>query len=172
LFHHRDSFLCLLDFKNIDGKDDDDETASTVSCSESCSSGSSSVTFAEPLVSDVFFRPATSREEKHLLYYCDRDFREFRKEYQSCGKREPRDSVVSFSETIVTGVHLYPPVEDKSALYYSESDLKRYAHTRHRVATTDAKPRQSDLPQTVPLTPWLLHSDRFLHEFVESLDEP
>jgi hypothetical protein len=112
----------------LEGKEEnDDETASTVSCSESFScSSSSSVTFAEPLVSDVFVRPATPRGEKHLLYYCDRDFREFRKEYNLCGRREPRESVVSFSEAIVTDIRLYPPVEDKSVLYYTESDLKRY----------------------------------------------
>jgi hypothetical protein len=167
LLRHRDSLLCLLDLKNLEGKDEcDDETASTVSCSESssCSSASSlSVTFAEPLVSDVFIRPTTSREEKHLLYYCDRDFREFRREYYSCGRREPRDSVVSFSESIVTDVHLYAPVEDKSVLYYTESDLKRYA-------LSSATPSKTSDFRTPPLTT-SRNSNRFLREFVESLHE-
>ena len=132
LLHHRDSLLCLLDLRMLDGKEDDDETASTVSCSESFSSSSGSVTFAKPLVTDVFIRPATSRDEKARLFYCDRDYREFRKEYYMYGKREPRDAVVSFSDTIVTDVHEFAQVEDKSILYYSEADLKRYASGRRR----------------------------------------
>jgi hypothetical protein len=132
MFHHRDSLLCLLDLRILDGKEDDDETASTVSCSESFSSSSGSVTFAEPLVTDVFIRPSTPREEKARLFYCDRDYREFRKEYYMYGKREPRDAVVSFSDKIVTDVHEYAQVEDKSILYYSESDLKRYVIGRRR----------------------------------------
>lgn len=144
LFHHRDSILCLLDLRIMDGKEDDDETASTVSCSESFSSSSGSVTFAEPLVTDVFIRPATPREEKARLFYGDRDYREFRKEYYMYGKREPRDAVVSFADTIVTDVHEYAQVEDKSILYYSETDLKRYARGRRRrgqAFATSASPR-------------------------------
>jgi hypothetical protein len=149
MFHHRDSLLCLLDLRILDGKEDDDETASTVSCSESFSSSSGSVTFAEPLVTDGFIRPATPREEKARLFYCDRDYREFRKEYYMYGKREPRDAVVSFSDKIVTDVHEYAQVEDKSMLYYSESDLKRYASGRRlRRRRCEGVPASSASPWT------------------------
>lgn len=129
LLHHRDSLLCLLDLRYLaiaaDAKYDDD-TASTVSCSDSDASSSGAVTFANPLVTDVFLRPVTTREDKARLYYCDRDYREFRREYHLCGKREPRDSVVCFCETVVSEVFEYAAIEEKELLYYSESDLKRY----------------------------------------------
>jgi len=117
--------------------EDDDDTASTVSTSESCFDGSdssessscSSVSFAAPLVTAVHHRPATTSAEKRVLFYCDADYREFRTEYFLCGKREPRDPVVTFAETVVSDVHVYPCPkmdESKDALYYSESDLKRF----------------------------------------------
>lgn len=119
---HRDSMLCLIDIKAHVSKSDDDDTASTVSCSDSFSS-TSSVSFVEPLVTEVYFRPRTTYEEKQQLFYTEREYRAFRREYYLYGRQEPRDPIVQFSDNI--SVHVYKASAEKDRLYYSEADLKR-----------------------------------------------
>jgi len=117
--------------------DSDDDTASTVSITESFDEDDStsslelpSVSFADSIVTEVRFRPATTPEERKTMFYCDADYREFRKEFYMWGRREPRDPVVSFSDDVVSDVHVYPAPanleEIRSTLYYTESDLKRF----------------------------------------------
>jgi len=111
---------------------DDDDTASTVSITDdsSCSSsddslsstGFSRVTFAEPLVTEVYLRPTTTLHEKHVLYYSDYDYREFRRDYFY----RKRESLVQFDDKVVTDIWEIPTPEEKDALYYSESDLQGY----------------------------------------------
>jgi hypothetical protein len=129
-FRHRDSLLCLGIPLSIGQKCDDDDTASTASsCSYLSSENSTfpcSVTFADPLVTCVYLRPTTTIKEKSDLYYSDADFRTFRRDFYFSRQTRPRDSVVSFSETVVTDIHTYACPADKDAMYYSESDLKRF----------------------------------------------
>lgn len=106
--------------------DADDDTADTSSTSSSSSGNLSAVSFAEPLVTAIHVRPPTTWEEKRRLYYSDGDYRSFRKDFYLYGRKEPRDSLVSFSDSVVTSVHTYPLPEDKNILYYSESDLKQF----------------------------------------------
>jgi hypothetical protein len=121
--HHKDSLLCI----KLDHCKDDDETASMISSDGSLSSSTGpSVTFADQLVSNVYSRPKTLREEKRALFYCDADYRFFRKDFLLNGNRESRESVVKFKEEIVSDVHVYQCEVDSSSLYYSESDLKRF----------------------------------------------
>jgi len=117
LFQHLDSFQCMDYLK------EDDETASTVSSFDDSFTSTASVSFAEPLVTHIHVRPLTTRQEKRDLFYSDRDFRQFRYEYLY--GVEPRDSVVRFSNEVVTQVHVYPGPVNKETLYYSEKDLQR-----------------------------------------------
>jgi hypothetical protein len=110
--------------------DEDDDTASTVSLTEedfsfsnSISNDRSSVTFAEPVVTAIYTRCVTTSDEKHALYYCDRDFREFRRQYL----HRKKTCLVQFPiSSVVTCVHEYPYPETTETLYYTESDLKRF----------------------------------------------
>lgn len=119
---------------------DDDETLETMSMSDdaSCCSSTSStdmnhsndtsrsaafrvVTFADPLVTQIHFRPTTTLLEKRELFYSDIDFRTFRRNYHF-----QRDTQVGFKEKVVTDVWEIPPVDCPEDLYYSNSDLQRY----------------------------------------------
>ena len=106
----------------------DDETASTLSDSENSFSSSSdsftsSVTFATPVVTDVFIRPFTDRTEKADLYYTENDYRQFRMDYRiSLIRRKSR--MVTFATPTVSHVHTLPAVENKHDIYYSPSELK------------------------------------------------
>jgi hypothetical protein len=113
-----DSFLCF-DCKESSLLDDD--TAS-LSSGES-SSFSNSVSFATPLVTDVFERPKTTQEEKHNFYYTEVEYREFRND---CLRgREPRERIVKFDPKIVSKVHTYSIAVNKDILFYSDSDLQK-----------------------------------------------
>jgi hypothetical protein len=87
----------------------DDDTASTVSSSEDASVASScdscSVRFAEQLVTQVYERPATTSAEKHVLFYSDLDYRQFRRDYYQF--RRHRASTVKFADELVSGVYEY-----------------------------------------------------------------
>lgn len=75
--------------------ENDSDTVATVPCSDedessvlsSASSGqaptsdSLNVTFAEPLVTSVWYRPVTSLVEKKRLYYSESDYRLFRRDF-------------------------------------------------------------------------------------------
>jgi hypothetical protein len=129
-------FPLLLDSSSFD----DDETLETMSMSDdaSCYSSTSStdlnhsndtrsrsalrvVTFANPLVTQVHFRPTTTISEKRDLFYSDVDYRLFRRNYHF-----QRDTLVGFKEKVVTDVWEIPPVDCPEDLYYSNSDLQRY----------------------------------------------
>lgn len=106
----------------------DDETASTLSDSDNSFSSSSDslspcVSFASPLVTDVFIRPYTDRREKDDLYYNESDYRQFRMDYrQSLCRKRPS---VTFSSCIVSHVRVLPVVENKHEVYYSSGELKQ-----------------------------------------------
>jgi len=148
---HRDSMLCMSALIQHDkstspcllknncksnrsrtgSSDDDDDTASTASASDSSFSlmsgtGCNNVSFCEPLVTEVHYRPKTSRQDKSTLFYTDHEYREFRREYSLYGKYGRDGVVVSFTDNVVTAVHTYPKPKQPSDLYYSESDLKRF----------------------------------------------
>ena len=119
---HRDSLLCLKEQLSID---DDDTVASTLSASTSESSLSSrapSVSFAQPVVTAVYYRPRTTLEEKAKLFYRESEYREFRHEY-IYGRRQRKR--VNFSSKLVSDVWAYDAQGEKSCLYYNQSDLQR-----------------------------------------------
>lgn len=119
--------------KHTPTKDNDDDTASTVSTETSLDdqilTTGSVVTFAEPLVTQIIARPITDQLEKGNLYYLDRDFKKFRQESRKClkGGGARRHPKVQFSNTPVTKVHVYSQiVVERETLFYSELDIKRY----------------------------------------------
>ncbi|GKY91963.1 hypothetical protein MPSEU_000167900 [Mayamaea pseudoterrestris] len=127
---HRDSLLCLsMPLAFTFNKCDDDDTASTSSaCTESSSNSclAGSVSFADPIVTDVFVRPTTTWDEKNDLYYNDNEFRSFRRDYHLKRQGKSRETVVCFKEVLVTNVHTYACTAEKDDMFYSESDLKRF----------------------------------------------
>lgn len=96
-----------------DSGDDEDEEEE-----EDCITvGSHSVvSFAATLVTEIFERPRTSRDEKKELYYSRSEIYTFRK--------ERNDPLVRFGEE--TQVFEYEKEGDKGELYYNESDFKRF----------------------------------------------
>jgi hypothetical protein len=80
------------------------------------------VTFARPLVTEIYERPATTAAEKKVLFYTDTEYRDFRLDYL----RNKRDTVVQFADVVVTDVHEYPCAASADELYYSEKDLQRF----------------------------------------------
>jgi hypothetical protein len=119
----------LWDLSTSEGKslDSDDETASTLSDSDNSFSSAESlgscVTFATPLVTNVFIRPKTDRHEKQMLYYSDSDYRQFRMDFRNSLRR--RTPSVRFAAGLVTEVHELPLVENKQDVYYSSTELKQ-----------------------------------------------
>lgn len=118
--------------KSLSTMSADDDTASTVSSFDDSLSGYS-VTFADEIVTAVFVRPATTREEKRELFYSDIDYRRFR--YESYCNREIKDTVVKFAPSVVSNIHVYPCAEEKELLFYSATDLQRYV-ARYNQART------------------------------------
>ena len=119
--HHRDSLLLLKNIKSHKHQNDDD-TMSTISATSSDSS-LATVTFVQPLVTAVHYRPHTTLEEKAKLYYQDAEYRQFRHEY-IYGRRQRKR--VNFSSSLVSDVWAYEAQGDKASLYYAQSDLQRY----------------------------------------------
>lgn len=120
--HHRDSLLCLKGLKSHKHSQDDDDTMSTISATSSESS-LATVSFVQPLVTAVHYRPRTTLEEKAKLYYQDAEYRQFRHEY-IYGRRQRKR--VNFSSSLVSDVWAYEAQGDKASLYYAQSDLQRY----------------------------------------------
>ena len=166
---HRDSVVVYNDRqKNGNVKmfveDDDDETASTVDMDEDEFPVSSStrrngtrrqrsVQFQEELVTAVYTRPRTTKEDKYYLHYDEYDYMDFKLEYrddllleqqQKRGhknssysnnrrrstnyRRSPRK--VSFKREVVDSVH---PVMDRnqrnkilSDLFYTEEEMRTF----------------------------------------------
>jgi hypothetical protein len=111
---------------NYEKLDDDADTVSTASLSASDSSLSvdfNSVTFAEPLVTEVHLRPYTTRQEKQVLFYNERDYLEFKRDYYY---GTTRNTLVKFAETVVSQVWTVPQHEDPSQVYYTEAELQQF----------------------------------------------
>ena len=121
LLPHRDS-LILLNNLSKHGKelDDDEDTVSTML--SSCSSLGLGVTFAEPLVTEVRTRPYTTRLEKQKLFYNEADYMEFKRDYFY---GTTRNTLVRFTETVVSHVWTVPRHEDPSKMFYTETELQR-----------------------------------------------
>jgi hypothetical protein len=117
--NHTDSLLLLCKERNKG----DDETASTLSASDSdLSFSGNTVTFAESLVTDVYHRPYTTMEEKYVLFYNDVDYADFRRECLS-GKR--RNRLVSFADAIVSDVYEIPITKNPEEMFYTEAELQK-----------------------------------------------
>jgi hypothetical protein len=102
--------------KELDHEDDD--TATTLSSSSS--EDEKMVTFCDPLVTAVYTRPMTTKEDKYYLHYSQHDYVDFKVEYMTGRQRNRR---VSFARE--TQVHQVQPVAgEKKALYYSEAELQ------------------------------------------------
>ena len=117
---HQDSLL-LLNLNKHKNMDDDDDTVSTML--SSCSSLGLGVTFADPVVTEVHTRPYTARLEKRALYYCEQDYLEFKRDYFYGSSR---DTLVKFTETVVSHVWTVPRHEEASEMYYTEAELQRF----------------------------------------------
>mmetsp|Transcript_7831 Transcript_7831/g.19454 ORF Transcript_7831/g.19454 Transcript_7831/m.19454 type:complete len:288 (+) Transcript_7831:110-973(+) len=155
---NRESFVvCKEHVKSM--KDDDDETASTVDMDEdefpvAVSSTNRrplekgrTVKFEEDLVTAVYTRPRTSKDDKYYLHYDEYDYMDFKLEYRDellqqrqkekerscksqlpCFRRSPRK--VSFKREVVESVH---PVMDRSQrkeiqkdLFYTEEEMRSF----------------------------------------------
>lgn len=120
---HRDSMLLLNNPYKHHSKNLDDSDADTVSTMlSSCCSLGLGVTFAEPLVTEVHTRPYTTRKEKQVLFYDEHDYLEFKRDYFY---GSTRDTLVKFTETVVSHVWTVPKHEEPSDMYYTEAELQR-----------------------------------------------
>jgi hypothetical protein len=105
----------------------DDDTASTLSTTTSSDDDDlepqlqKGVTFCEPLVTSVYTRPFTTKEDKYYLHYSEHDYIDFKVEFLTGRIRRRR---VSFARELVAEVHPVPVATDKQALYYSETELQ------------------------------------------------
>ena len=133
----------------------DDQTLETINTDEedesssSISSSVSSVTFADPLVTEVRYRPVVATiEEKELLFYSDKDYQAFRRDFmrkqralfraqrqlqRQMQQQQRRRRKVHFpQDNVVTGVFEYvhpgQTPHEKERLFYSERDLERYVY--------------------------------------------
>eukprot|EP00521_Asterionellopsis_glacialis_P013505 CAMPEP_0195294116 /NCGR_PEP_ID=MMETSP0707-20130614/14142_1 /TAXON_ID=33640 /ORGANISM="Asterionellopsis glacialis, Strain CCMP134" /LENGTH=194 /DNA_ID=CAMNT_0040355007 /DNA_START=35 /DNA_END=619 /DNA_ORIENTATION=+ len=120
----------------------DDDTVSTCSLSDSESQQDSSlsfkmVTWSEPLVTEVRERPRTSRNDKSVLYWQERDYIEMRHEATASRRRnssrqtrKPKSRrttrLVKFADCAVTDVWTVPYAENKSQLFYTERELQEF----------------------------------------------
>jgi hypothetical protein len=149
------SFVDQKNNKKTNDGDDDDETASTVDMYDDEYSviaskqqeGRRSVQFEEELVTAIYTRPRTTKDDKYYLHYDEYDYMDFKLEYrdellqqrqrqqsrsgnkQSLPyRRSPRK--VSFRREVVESVH---PVMDRnqrkqiqSDLFYSEEEMRSF----------------------------------------------
>lgn len=140
--------------------DDDDDDYSNTSVEEeatSCSSSSSessndddddgdvatttnahrTVRFGTPLVTATFTRPVTTTEKKPELYYTEREYREFRRQFGRSRRRctQPHGTtlttttatVVQFHVNVVTEIHeTCHMLDNPSELYYSRTELQGF----------------------------------------------
>eukprot|EP00527_Entomoneis_sp_CCMP2396_P000352 CAMPEP_0198143398 /NCGR_PEP_ID=MMETSP1443-20131203/7153_1 /TAXON_ID=186043 /ORGANISM="Entomoneis sp., Strain CCMP2396" /LENGTH=190 /DNA_ID=CAMNT_0043806631 /DNA_START=99 /DNA_END=671 /DNA_ORIENTATION=- len=106
--------------------EEDDMTLETVTSDEDDTSFSSTgaVTFANQVVTEVFYRPKLTLSEKEALFYSEADYQTFREDFFR--RRTQRRRKVKFSRELVTDVFVYKSSPEKEALYYSESDLQRF----------------------------------------------
>jgi len=138
------------------GDIEDDETASTVDMDEDefpvsalsskRNTSQRTVHFDKNLVTAVYTRPRTTKDDKYYLYYDEYDYMDFKMEYrddllqqqqQSTGNGQPRSlnyrrspRKVSFKREVVDSVH---PVMDRaqrmkiqSKLFYTEEEMRTF----------------------------------------------
>ncbi|CAJ1933137.1 unnamed protein product [Cylindrotheca closterium] len=109
-----------------DDDNDDNDTATTMSFSSSSSSSESNlgVSFVEPLVTEVHYRPYTSKRDRYFLHYNEHDYVDFKME---CLTGKGRNRKVSFQCEDVT-VHELPAPEPsiRQDLFYSERELQGF----------------------------------------------
>eukprot|EP00980_Cylindrotheca_fusiformis_P017047 scaffold5231_cov83-Cylindrotheca_fusiformis.AAC.2 len=147
--HHKDSFWVYLEqaYRSSIGQaslpeqqdklllqgsnNNDDDTVTTISSSSSSSDGldddddGKMVTFCDPLVTAVYTRPLTSKQDKYYLHYNEHDYIDFKLEYMT---GRARNRKVSFARE-----HQVHPIDDdiamdpsqKKLLYYTESELQK-----------------------------------------------
>ena len=146
---HRDSLLVMFERSlektlskptkslHYDQEKEDDDTASTQSLTTSSESDdeypveqatpsrSRLVSFAEPVVTEIHYRPYTTKAEKYALFYDEYDYSDFKIAFIT--GRSPRTRKVSFSHDIVSHVHVFkgPSRTLRNDLYYSEPELQR-----------------------------------------------
>eukprot|EP00526_Cylindrotheca_closterium_P024046 CAMPEP_0113660794 /NCGR_PEP_ID=MMETSP0017_2-20120614/33093_1 /TAXON_ID=2856 /ORGANISM="Cylindrotheca closterium" /LENGTH=192 /DNA_ID=CAMNT_0000575459 /DNA_START=115 /DNA_END=693 /DNA_ORIENTATION=- /assembly_acc=CAM_ASM_000147 len=130
---NRDSFMVylgnqaasVLNLKDHEPKDDD--TATTMSYSESSASLETCfqkrVSFVEPLVTETHYRPFTSKRDKYFLHYNEHDYVDFKMEYLT-GKGRTRK--VSFQCEDAKVHELPAPAATKQDLFYSEHELQGF----------------------------------------------
>jgi hypothetical protein len=121
-------------------EDEDEEEEGRLSLS-SCSSSSSNsslssyqprnVTFASPLVTAVYHRPACTEDDKYYLHYSEHDYIDFKLEYLTQGnsplvRKTPRK--VGFVRDVVTSTHVVLGRQERKQLklYYNEVELQRF----------------------------------------------
>jgi hypothetical protein len=152
---------------DTDDDDDDDYSKSSLIMEEdtSCSSSESSVSddeetssqldhrlvrFCAPLVTASYVRPVTTIEEKYELYYTEREYREFRRNYVLHSRSQQKHqqqrvdrlqqqqqddtanktnvtrkpSVVQFHVDVITEIHTTPTIDNPTELYYSRMELQ------------------------------------------------
>ena len=84
------------------------------------------VRFTEPLVTEVWTRPYTSRAEKLILFYQASDYMDFRIDSYQSRYNNKRTRVVKFADEIVTDVWSIPCLKKNAAdVYYSETELQQ-----------------------------------------------
>ncbi|KAL7577434.1 hypothetical protein ACA910_004720 [Epithemia clementina (nom. ined.)] len=129
-----------LETVNTDEEDEDETSSSSLSISPTV------VSFADPLVTQIVYRPLVETEEQRVaLWYGEDDYAEFRRAFvrqqqrvwfkqqqQQQQQQGPccRRRRVSFPAHPVTAVHEYPcqyhHPDEKNLLFYSEHDLERF----------------------------------------------
>jgi hypothetical protein len=123
----RSQQACSPFSKELDS-DDDASTISTVTAS-SVSEGSffeedeRRVSWAPTIVSEIRYRPYTSKAEKYHLFYDEFDYVDFKIDFATGRQRCTRR--VSFS-TLPEIRTFTPPLDVKHKLYYSERELQQF----------------------------------------------
>lgn len=157
---------CDSDTDDDDDDDADDYSNSSLIMEEdtSCSSSESSVSddeevssqpdhrmvrFCAPLVTASYVRPVTTIEEKYELYYTEREYREFRRNYVSHTRSQQqridrlqqqqqhstsankinitrKPSVVQFHVDVITEIYTTPTIDNPTELYYSRTELQGF----------------------------------------------
>lgn len=91
------------------------------------SSSTAVVSFVEPIVTQVYYRPKLAPCEKQAMFYSEQDYVAFRNDFfRQRSLRQQRRRTVQFSREVVSEVFVYQTSAEKDALFYSETDLQRY----------------------------------------------
>jgi hypothetical protein len=129
VFKHKDSFLVYLEHAasvlSLKQLEEDDDTATTVSFTSASASSENSlrVSFPEDPVTQVHYRPYTSKQDKYFLHYNEHDYVDFKMEYLT-GKGRNRKVGFKCEDAVV---HQLPaPNATKQDLFYSEQELQGF----------------------------------------------